>query len=53
MRPNLLNIEDLEIEIDEYIHLGHHIKLGKENHKAEISRKVSMTWAAFGNYASS
>lgn len=35
-------------EVDEYIYLGHMIKLGKENQTAEVNRRVRMTWAATG-----
>lgn len=37
--------------ISEYIYLGHKIQLGKENQTAEISRRVSYSWTAFGKLA--
>lgn len=47
--PNLLTIEGKEREkVDEYVYLGHQIKLWKENQKVEITSRVGMTWAAFG-----
>lgn len=47
---NVLNIENQEIKnLEGYVYLGHQIELGKENQKAEITRKVSISWAAFGN----
>lgn len=42
-------IQDNNIEcVNEYIYLGHTIKLGKENQHAEINRRIRLTWAAFG-----
>jgi hypothetical protein len=38
---------DLEV-VKEYTYLGHKIKIGKENQTAEISRRTSLSWAAFG-----
>lgn len=46
--------EHLEIQgqiienVDQYIYLGHAVKLGKENQTAEIGRRVALTWSAFG-----
>ena len=34
--------------VNEYVYLGHTIKLGKKNQTAEISRIIGLTWAAFG-----
>ena len=39
--------QDLEV-VDQYIYLGHNIKIGKANQNAEVSRRVGLTWAAFG-----
>lgn len=33
--------------VDEYIYLGHKIKLGKDNQRAEIPRRIGMSWTAF------
>lgn len=35
-------------QVDHYIYLGHTIRLGKDNQGAEISRRISLSWAAFG-----
>lgn len=37
--------------VDEYVYLGHKIKLSRENQTAKINRRVHLTWAAFGNLA--
>lgn len=34
--------------VEEYIYLGHSIRLGKDNQTAEITRRVNLTWVAFG-----
>lgn len=34
--------------IEDYVDLGHIIKLGKDNQRAEIIRRIGLTWAAFG-----
>lgn len=39
--------QTLEV-VDHYVYLGHNIKLEKENQAAEITRRVGLTWAAFG-----
>lgn len=42
-------IDGIELEnVEEYIYLGHTIKIGKENQSAEIRRRIRLTWAAFG-----
>ena len=33
----------------EYVYLGHLTKLGKENQIGEITRRIRLGWAAFGN----
>lgn len=38
--------------MDAYVYLGHEIKLGKENRTSEITRRVRMSWAAFGKLSS-
>ncbi|XP_050306283.1 uncharacterized protein LOC126743296 [Anthonomus grandis grandis] len=44
-----VHIEDRIIDnVEEYIYLGHCIKLGKENQTAEINRRIRLTWAATG-----
>ncbi|XP_050310861.1 uncharacterized protein LOC126746595 [Anthonomus grandis grandis] len=44
-----VHIEDRIIDnVEEYVYLGHCIKLGKENQTAEINRRVRLTWAATG-----
>jgi hypothetical protein len=46
---NNLTINNKAIEtVDEYVYLGHKIKLGKENQIAEIPRRIGLGWAAFG-----
>lgn len=46
--------EHLEIQgqiienVDQYIYLGHAVKLGKENQTVEIGRRIALTWSAFG-----
>ncbi|XP_071568106.1 uncharacterized protein [Temnothorax nylanderi] len=39
--------QTLEI-VDRYVYLGHGIKLGKDNQTTEITRRMGLTWAAFG-----
>ena len=34
--------------VNEYVYLGHAIKLGKKKQTAEINRRIGLTWAAFG-----
>lgn len=34
--------------VEEYIYLGHVIKIGKENQTAEIKRRIKLAWAGFG-----
>ncbi|CAH1224416.1 unnamed protein product [Diabrotica balteata] len=42
-----IDLDGSEIEsVEEYIYLGHTIKLGKQNQTAEITRRIRMTWAA-------
>lgn len=51
MSPDALriSIENHILEVVEhYIYLGHSIKLGKENQTTEITRRIGLTWAAFG-----
>lgn len=31
---------------EEYVYLGHNIKLGNENYTTKIKRQVRLTWAA-------
>lgn len=42
-----VTIENLEV-VDEYVYLGHNIKLRESNQTAEITRRISLMWAAFG-----
>lgn len=35
-------------QVTKYKYLGHEIRLGRDNQTAEICRRVSLTWAAFG-----
>lgn len=35
-------------QVAEYVYLGHLIKLGKENQTAEFTRRIRLSWAAFG-----
>ncbi|CAG9839285.1 unnamed protein product [Diabrotica balteata] len=45
----MINIEGTEIEhVDKYTNLGQNVRVSKENHTTEISRRVKMGWAAFG-----
>lgn len=42
-------IENHTLElVEEYIYLGHSIKIGKSNQTAEITRRIGLSWAAFG-----
>lgn len=42
-------IDGKEIEkVEEYVYLGHTIRVGKENQTAEIGRRIRLTWSAFG-----
>jgi Reverse transcriptase (RNA-dependent DNA polymerase) len=42
-------IDNQQIEnVSHYIYLGHNITLGKENQWAEVTRRIALTWAAFG-----
>lgn len=34
--------------VEEYIYLGHSIRVGKENQTAELKRRIRLTWIAFG-----
>jgi len=34
--------------IEEYMYLGHIIRLGKQNQAAEVARRIGLSWAAFG-----
>jgi len=44
-----IKIQNQEVElVDEYKYLGHTLRLGYENQKNEISRRIGLTWAAFG-----
>jgi len=40
--------DQLVENVKEYVYLGHIINLGKENQTAEVTRRVKLTWAAFG-----
>lgn len=45
-----IKIENHEFDtVEEYVYLGHSIKLGKENQTSEINRRVRLSWAAYGN----
>ena len=41
-------IEHLVENVNEYVYLGHAIKLGKKKQTAEINRRIRLTWAGFG-----
>lgn len=42
-------INDTVIErVDKYIYLGHEIRVGKENQEAEVRRRITAGWSAFG-----
>lgn len=44
-----ITIEGCTLEhVEEYIYLGHAIRLGKQNQTNEISRRTRLSWAAFG-----
>lgn len=44
-----LEIQDQTVEnVNQYIYLGHTVKLGKEIQTAEVARRVALTWSAFG-----
>lgn len=42
-----LSSEAIE-NVEEYIYLGHAIKLGKDNQKLATARRIGIIWAAFG-----
>jgi hypothetical protein len=42
-----INNKNIEV-VNDYVYLGHKIKLGKENQTAELSRRIGLSWAAFG-----
>ncbi|XP_050306271.1 uncharacterized protein LOC126743285 [Anthonomus grandis grandis] len=45
----VITIEGHALEnVEEYIYLGHAVRLGKQNQTAEISRRTRLSWAAFG-----
>ena len=45
----VIKVADNLIEkVDNYVYLGHKLKLGLENQTAEISRRIGLSWAAFG-----
>lgn len=52
-RENIaITIDQQQIEnVSQYRYLGHNITLGKDNQRAEVTRRVSLMWAAFGNLA--
>lgn len=58
-KTKIISPDNIKITIDgyileivqEYVYLGHKIKLGNDNQTAEISRRIQMSWAAFGNLA--
>lgn len=35
-------------KVEDYVYLGHKIKLGRESLDGEINRRIQLTWAAFG-----
>lgn len=42
-------VENLKIErVNDYVYLGHILKLGKQNQVVEINRRIRMAWGAFG-----
>lgn len=42
-------IDGTQLEnVEEYIYLGHAIKIGKENQTAEIKRRIRLAWVGFG-----
>ena len=44
-----VTIDNQQIEnVSQYVYLGHNITLGKENQRAEITRRIALAWAAFG-----
>lgn len=45
--PITIDNERLET-VEEYVYLGHAVKLGKENQTREIRRRIGAAWAAFG-----
>lgn len=45
--PVIIENHTLEV-VDEYVYLGHIIKLGKNNQTAEITRRIGLSWTAFG-----
>ena len=34
--------------VNEYVYLGHAVKLSKKKQTAEINRRIGLTWSAFG-----
>ncbi|CAK1599974.1 unnamed protein product [Parnassius mnemosyne] len=34
--------------VDEYVHLGQIVRLGKSNFDREVNRRIQLGWAAFG-----
>lgn len=53
-KTKIMSNEDIRVEVegidvvDEYVYLGHTIRLGKQNQISEISQKIRLSWAAFG-----
>lgn len=54
MHPNIIQVtidnQTLQV-VDEYVYLGHNIRLEKNNQTAEINKRIEKTWAAFRKLA--
>ena len=54
MMTNMVLSEQVEAEgkqiqlVDKYIYLGHEVKLSRDNQTTELSRRISLGWAAYG-----
>lgn len=46
-RDIIINEKVIE-RVDKYVYLGHEMKVGKENQEAEVKRRVTAGWSAFG-----
>lgn len=55
-KTKIMSLNDIRVvinnhtieRVEEYIHLGHTIKIEKDNQSAEITRRIGLTWAAMG-----
>lgn len=46
---SVIKINNYTVEsVEKYVYLKHNIKLGKENQIPKITRRIGLTWTAFG-----